>query len=201
MKRIKSILLVIAALLTISTSASAQFRWGIKVGMDVNKMSFDTSALESSNRTGFTGGLMTEFTVPIIGIGLDASLMYTHKGNNLKDKEDGATVKYNTDYLSIPVNLKYKFGLPVVGRLVSPFVYTGPCFSFLTSKKAVSDFFHNKTCDMSWNVGLGVQLLNHLQIGAQYGFGINDAAKVVMDDNKIEKVKNNTWTITAAYLF
>lgn len=198
MKRIKSILLVIAALLTISTSASAQFRWGVKVGMDVNKMSFDTSTLDSSNRTSFTGGVMTEFTVPLIGIGLDASLMYTHKGNNYS--EGGNTEKYNSDYLSIPINLKYKFGLPVVGKLVAPFVYTGPCFSFLTSKKAVSEFFENKTSDISWNVGLGVQLLNHVQIGAQYGFGINDAAKV-LSNNNWEKVKNNTWTITAAYLF
>ncbi len=57
---------------------------------------------------------------------------------------------------------------------------------------------------MGWNVGVGLELLKHLQISGGYTFGINNVAKniPVLGDNigKI-KVKNNYWTITAAYLF
>ena len=206
----KRILIALVAVLAVFGSASAQFRFGIKAGVDINKMSFDKSAVtDSKNRTGFTGGLMTEFTVPIIGLCFDASLMYTHKVNNATQVTTdangnavSANKNYNTDFLSLPINLKYKFGLPIVGNFVAPYIFTGPQFNFLMGKKEVKDFIKNKTCDINWNVGIGVQLLSHVQISAGYGFGINSAAKII--DGNVgggKKVKNNCWTVTAAYLF
>ena len=61
----------------------------------------------------------------------------------------------------------------------------------------------NKKCDVSWNFGLGVELLKHLQVAASYGFGINDAVKYVDSEMGNAGVKGNDrfWTITAAYLF
>lgn len=64
--------------------------------------------------------------------------------------------------------------------------------------------FKTKTVQMGWSVGLGLQFIKHLQIGAGYTFGINNIMKYVPQDY-VEvgtlKVKNNYWTITAAWLF
>ena len=77
MKSIKTILLVLALMMTVS--ASAQFRFGPRIGTEINSMKFDESAFSNENRAGFTGGLMCEFTVPIVNIGFDLSVMYVHR--------------------------------------------------------------------------------------------------------------------------
>lgn len=209
MKDLKKILLAAMAVIMVAFSASAQFRWGIKLGMDINKMSFEKNTLfDSDNRTGFTGGLMTEFTVPIVGLGFDASLMYTHKTSKLVEASDHSnSTNLNSNYLEIPIHLKYKIGIPAIGSLVSPYIFTGPNFGFLLSKKKFANLIERKNCDVSWNVGAGLQLFSHLQIGASYGFGINkavginNAADMIGVSSQLIEAKSNTWTVTAAYLF
>ena len=56
---------------------------------------------------------------------------------------------------------------------------------------------------MAWNFGAGVQLFNHLQVGASYGIGLNKTVEFtgVASNTKPIEGKNNYWTITAAWLF
>lgn len=202
----KRFAIAIVAIIALFGTASAQFRAGIKVGMDINKMSISKEAVtDKNNRTGFTAGVMAEFTVPLVGIGMDASLMYVHRlGEAVVDDNGTATeAKFKNDYLSIPLNLKYKVGLPGLGSILTPYFFTGPQFSFLLSKKDVNQFIKNKSCDISWNVGVGLQLVKHLQVAASYGFGINHAAKYIplLPNSNGKNVRNSGWTVTAAYLF
>lgn len=208
MKNFKRIMIAMLAVLAVAFSANAQFRFGVKAGVNISSLSVSNLGdnLSPSNRAGFTGGLMAEFTVPIIGIGMDASLMYVHRSDmNLKGDDVAKLDIPSTkgDYLEIPINLKYKFGLPVVGKFISPYIYTGPAFAFRCSKKAVTDAYESRAVDVAWNVGIGIQLINHLQIGAGYGFGLNNTLKYVNNANikGADTGKNNGWTITAAYLF
>ena len=107
------------------------------------------------------------------------------------------------DYIEIPVNLKWKIGIPAVGSLVTPYIFTGPSFAFLTKKEDIKHAYENKTFDVAWNVGAGVQLFNKLQIGASYGFGLTKAVEAFSDDVNAAGIegKNRYWTVTAAYLF
>ena len=77
--------------------------------------------------------------MPIIGVGMDASVMYVHRsGEDFTDYDEaGNEISTSTgrDYIDIPLNLKYKLSLPGIGSLVKPFVTTGPSFAFLVSKK------------------------------------------------------------------
>ena len=109
---------------------------------------------------------------------------------------------YNTDYIEVPVNFKYKLGLPGIGKIITPYVFTGPSFAFLTSKEAIKDAYNNKKVDIAWNFGLGVQLFSHLQIGASYGLGITKAVEAVTPVQGVNiNGRNDYWTITAAWLF
>ncbi len=130
--------------------------------------------------------------------------MYTRRNSESAvsaTDEDGNIYK-SRDYISIPVNFKYKFGLPVVGKVLSPYIFTGPEFAFLASKRAAADAWNQKKVDVAWNVGLGLQLFTHLQIGASYGFGITKVAeKISPVDGKSLDGKNKYWTVTAAWLF
>lgn len=213
MKSIKSILVVLA--LMVGLTASAQFRAGVKVGTEINSMHLDKTAFSNDNRAGFTGGVMCEFTVPVVNLGFDLSVMYVHRisqsatsstttgANADTDALLNSSRLKNRDYIEIPLNLKYKLGLPVIGKVFTPYVFTGPSFSVLTSKRAITNAYKNKAFDVAWNVGLGVQLINHLQIGASYGIGLNKTVEYLGLDKKTAPIegKNNYWTVTAAWLF
>ncbi len=216
MKNLKRIFVAIALILAIGMSANSQIRFGVKAGVALNDLKFSSDLdnlaenLDASNRAGFTGGLMLEVMLPIANLGVDVSAMYVHRSvettintaNGLTGIESGPikTTK-GRDYIEIPLNLKYKIGLPIVGNVVSPYIFTGPSFAFLTSKKAITDAYKNNKFDVSWNFGIGVQLINKFQIGASYGLGLTNAIESVDKSFEGAKIKNNFWTITAAYLF
>lgn len=181
--------------------AAAQFKIGPRIGIDVNSLHFNSDVFQESNRAGFTGGLQAEFMIPGIGLGLDASVMYVRRSSTFRDQEK---TKVNSDYIEIPVNLKYKLGLPIVGSFMKPFVFTGPSFAFLTSRRFFSDFVNKKT-DTAWNFGFGIEFVKHLQISASYAIGMSKAMDVLnlVESNKETRVegKNRYWTLTAAWLF
>lgn len=183
--------------------AEAQFKLGIRAGANMSSLKFNKE-VKSSNVAGFTGGVMAEFIIPGLGFGLDGAVMYTRRGSELKfsDIVDAAgnvigSNKSTTklDYIEIPVNLKYKLGLP----LVKPYIFAGPSFAFLVGDK-ISERFKERNFDTSINVGAGLELLGKVQISAQYGWGLNKTLKVKTLDETLNG-KNRYWTITAAYLF
>gem|GEM_PF-54186 len=194
----------LVAALFLAVPANAQFKFGPKVGMNISTLSLSgnlSDNFKANNISSFTGGLMAEFMVPVIGIGVDASLMYTRKGSELKDITSGISESKHVDYVEIPINLKYKFSLPVVGSILSPFVYAGPSFAFRVGDN-FKEQFKEKSFDTAINVGLGLELFNHLQIAGQYGWGLGSAMEVKNDlPDSVMKGKSRAWTITAAYLF
>ena len=212
MKKFKTLLALIVLVAASAIPAAAQFRWGPRVGVEVNKMSLNTDVFNNDNRAGFTGGLQAEFTVPIVNIGFDLSVMYGHRISqsdpisNTGSADTDAALESgrlrNRDYIEIPLNFKYKLGLPVIGKVFTPYVFTGPSVAFLTSKKAITEAYKNKSVDVAWNFGLGVQLVSHLQVSASYGLGLTKSIETIssFQGQKIEG-KNKYWTITAAWLF
>ncbi len=201
------ILIALVALLTIGT-ASAQLRFGVKAGVNVDNLKVSNlkeaaGIFDADNNCGFTGGVTMEYIAPVVGIGFDLSLMYAHLKAKMEDNGKMGTVGKN--YLEIPLNLKYKLGIPVISRIIQPMVYTGPSFAFKLDKSVFSNI-KTKTTQIGWNLGIGVELFKHLQINGGYTFGINNVAKYIgpVENNfNLEnvKLKNNYWTITAAYMF
>ncbi len=204
MKKFKTLLALIVLVAASAIPAAAQFRWGPRVGVEVNKMSLNTDVFNNDNRAGFT--------VPIVNIGFDLSVMYCHRISqsdpisNTGSADTDAALESgrlrNRDYIEIPLNFKYKLGLPVIGKVFTPYVFTGPSVAFLTSKKAITEAYKNKSVDVAWNFGLGVQLVSHLQVSASYGLGLTKSIETIssFQGQKIEG-KNKYWTITAAWLF
>lgn len=194
----------LVAALFLAIPANAQFKIGPKVGVNISTLSLGgdlSKNFQSSNISSFTGGVMAEFMVPIIGVGIDASVMYTRKGSDLKEITTGASEKQHTDYVEIPVNLKYKFSLPVVGSFMSPFVYAGPSFAFRVGDN-FADQYKNKSFETAINVGIGLEFFSHLQIAGQYGWGLGKAMEFENDVlNSALNGKSRAWTVTAAYLF
>lgn len=207
MNRFKRIVIVALLAIFTATSANAGFKFGIKAGMLVNKLSIDNATFDGKNRCGFTGGLTAEFQVPLIGLCFDASLMYSRMTAKITDPVPasgviGEPTTDNKNCFQIPIHIKYKIGLPVVGSIITPYIYTGPDFAFRLGRDDES-IVETKAFQCAWDLGLGVELLRHLQIGAGYSWGINNIAEKVIGVHTADNIKlrNNYWTITAAYLF
>lgn len=209
-KRTLTIAVVAIVAICSANSASAQLKFGLKAGIDINSLKFDNlkDNFSSENRAGFVGGAMVEFTVPAIGVGVDASVLYVHRSSktsvsDLYEEITGDKSSLSRDYIDIPINLKYKINIPVVSAFVKPFITTGPSFAFLASKKEITSALKNKSYDIAWNFGFGVELLSHVQVAASYGLGLTNTLEAVGATSNTSKIegKNRYWTVTAAYLF
>ncbi len=202
MKAFKVIFMTLLMIVGASAiTAQAQFKIGPRVGLTVNELHFNKSITDTDNQTGWTAGLTTEFTVPVVGIGFDLSAMYVRR--NAKFLSENKLTKDNRDYIEIPLNLKYKFSIPVVSKVLVPYLGVGPSVSFLTSKRNIEGAYQNKSVDWALNFGFGVQLFSHLDVNARYGVGLTKAVQTVSSQNTNAGIegKNRYWTVSLAYLF
>ncbi|KAA6349654.1 hypothetical protein EZS27_002982 [termite gut metagenome] len=200
MKKIVSIL-VIAVSMSIAIPVQAQIQFGVKGGVNlVGAPSTDANTTDIKRSTGFFIGPMIDFSIPIIGIGFDASLLYSQKGNKFNEK----TILQQG--IEIPVNLKYSLGL---GDFASVFAAVGPsAFINLDSEiksivpKSASDLnsVDYKVFELSFNAGVGVKLLGHFQAGVNYNIPVTNSAQLISKASR-SSIKTKTWQVSLAYLF
>ena len=184
-------------------SAQAQFKFGLKAGVNMSSMSLDKKLdnLKLKNLTGFQVGPMIEATIPALGFGLDLAVLYSQQSFELPVEITTGTfniekAKMNT--LQVPLNLKYKLGL--VPKLLKVYGTAGPYVSFNLSNLKTE--WKNKSFGAGLNFGLGVELLSHLQVGANYQVGLtNDYSSANLLSSAFSKGKPTTWSVTATYLF
>lgn len=192
MKKLKILLIAVAVIFFTSIPASAQFKWGIQAGMVTSDLKFSGENFSSSNRIGFTGGVTAQYNF-LFGLGVQGSLMYVHKSGNVKD-----SFSYKADYLTLPIHLKYNFSLPAINKLLRPYVFTGPSFSYMISKKITNI----KKGDIAWDLGIGADIINRIQLNIGYGFGCMNLVHALGQAQGYNlKIRQNSWTITLGYLF
>lgn len=210
MKKLYRICAIAAMILAavIPASASDIFRFGIKAGVDINKMSMSKDAFSSDNQAGFTGGLTAQFTIPIINVGADLSVMYVHRASEVLSPSteaeitDPGVLTLKKDYIDVPLHLRYNLALPAISKIIVPYVFTGPDFSFNLSRKIYKDY-KKRNFDCIWDFGIGLRLIDHLEIGASYGLGMTKALQYVGTaiNGNGSSGRTNCWTVTAAWLF
>ena len=200
MRKLFTLVVLVAATL-VTIPAQAQFKFGLKGGLNLTDMSFSVDDVDVSNRAGFFIGPTAKFTLPIVGLGLDASVLYDQREATLKGTDD--TIKQQA--INIPINLRYDIGL---GSLAAVYLAAGPQFGFNIGDKhqtLVEDVSEWKLNDSNFsvNVGLGVMLLGHLQVGANYNIVCGKTGEVTVIDGVEEafRGRSNTWQISAAYYF
>ena len=192
MKRVY--LLILALVAWMAVPAQAQFKWGIKGGANISSIHFSDlpETFSTDNLTGFHIGPTIELVAPFVGLGFDASILYSQTGMEI------GTQKIKSDYLNVPVNLKWKIGIPAV----KVFAAAGPYIGFRLGGGKIWDVIidevQSKSFSAGLNLGAGVELIQHLQISATYQLGLTDNYSV--KQLKIDG-KNRGWMISAAILF
>lgn len=191
MKKLLSTLMVIACL-ALAIPAQAQIKFGVKAGLNVSKLHLSEETFSSDNRAGFFVGPTAEFTLPLLGLGIDGSVLYNQFG---VDSEEGTSTKKS---IEIPINLRWTVGF---SSLVGAYVAVGPQFGFNVGDRWFDEVCEFKKNTTSFNVGAGLKLLGHLQVGANYNFALKDNGKIHSGDIEDIGFKQNTWQVSVAYLF
>ncbi len=206
MKKYLSVMMLAVALM-FASNVNAQVKFGLKGGMNITSLSFDSKVFNSSNKTGFFIGPMVKITVPLVGLSFDAAALYDQKEAEVSYTEDGNTVgasKVKMRYVDIPVNVRYGWGLSSVANI---FLFAGPQWSYNVGDKEFTWGNNNKLSlkksNMSINVGAGVTLVKHLQISANYNIACGNKAVEVQSSNGYDTAasNNNTWQIALGYYF
>ena len=211
MKKLFTIMLMAVA---IAMSSNAQVMFGLKGGLNLTKMTVSNSNVEDmfKNKAGFFIGPTVKFKLPIVGLGIDAAALYDQREAELEvDNISGGTEteKIKQQTIQIPINVRYDFGL---GETASIFIYAGPQFGFNVGDKSKDLFgvseWTLRSSNVSANVGLGVMLLKHLQLSANYNIALGKTGEVdlkqgwdVTKDTVLGKSKANAWQIALAYYF
>ena len=200
----KKFFTLVVLLATMTVAAQAQVKFGVKGGLNITSMKFDESVLDKSNQAGFFIGPTVKFTLPVVGLGIDAAALYDQRSAKVADE----TLKQQS--IQIPVNLRYGIGL---GSTASIYIFAGPQFGFTVGNKTteiindVSDW-RLKDSNLSANVGLGLMLLDHLQISANYNVALGTTGEVDLNsavnttwNTVVGKAKANAWQLSVAYFF
>ena len=210
MKKIISLVMFLAA---ITMPAKAQIDYGVKGGLNLTSMSLDAKVVDSSNQMGFFLGPTVKFTLPVVGLGLDASLLFDQRSSNVElESSEGQTLsdKIKQQSIQIPVNVRFAFGL---GDAASIYVFGGPQFGFnLSGKKSIgqiADWKFNSS-NLSFNIGAGAMFLKHFQATLNYNialgktgeFDVHSTAEDIKDvfNGKYDG-KMNAWQLSVAYFF
>lgn len=199
MKKVTGLVLIIL-MAFIAVPAKSQLKFGVKGGLNISSVHLNSDILKADNVTGFQIGPMIETTIPLIGVGLDAAILYSQKGMDVKS-ETGTSTNVKTDYIDVPVNFKWKFGLPIIKGYLAAGPYIGFRVGgdkFWEIPGSVVGQVKAKNFSAGLNFGAGVELISHLQVGINYGLGLTDNYSAEKYDLN---AKNRGWSVTAAILF
>lgn len=178
-------------------TASAQINFGVKAGLNINKMDISGGHnLDSDNRAGWFIGPTAEVRIPLVGLGVNGALLFDQRQTKFNDYST-----YTENFVSIPLNLRYSFGL---GSIAGGFLTAGPQFSCKIGDKNKTwddETYNTRTWATSFNVGAGVRLGGHFDIGANYNFACGKSGSYIFDNSESSKVKNNGWQVYLGYVF
>lgn len=211
MKRIISSAAIAIVMMLSAASAQAQIKFGLKGGLNVTDMSLSKEVFNADNQAGFFIGPTIKFSLPLIGLGIDAAALYDQRQAKVKGEVGYEQIyieerSLDSKYINIPINLRYGIGL---GSVASLNFFAGPQFGFNVGKKhqeLVDDATWNlKSSAFSINVGAGVTIASHFELSANYNLACGRTGDVTFSD-AVDKVfkkhgRANAWQIGLAYYF
>lgn len=181
--------------------SKAQIKFGVQAGVNMSNVSTKDLGGSVKSRTGFFVGPTVKFTLPVVGLGIDAAALYDQR----EGKGENEVLKSSS--IQIPINLRYGFGL---GSLAEIFAFAGPQFGFkLSGDKSWKDEATEwtlKSSNLSANIGIGATILSKVQAKLNYNVALGktgeykeaDAAGIMKE---IGSAKFNAWQVSLAYFF
>lgn len=201
--------LVAVMLMAIVPAGARGLSFGLKGGINTMNMNFDHHILDAKYRCGWFFGPSVRIDLPITSLGVDIAGFYEQREAGL----NGSTVRQES--FIVPVNLRLGFG---VSDDLGIYLALGPQFGFnigddafdIKDKEVVSSTFQLKKSSFSVNLGAGVFLSKHLEVGFTYNIAMGktgdasfrQAVKTITNEETYsDDSYAKTWTLSAAVYF
>lgn len=198
MKKIFTTIVLMAAML-VAIPAKAGINFGIKGGYNITNFSFSEDVIAKDNQQGFFIGPSLKIGIPVLPIGFEIAALYDQRDAKLEGE------KISQKSINIPINVRYELGL---GDMAGIYVAAGPQFGFNIGDKKFSfsntNDYEMKDSNLSLNLGAGIRLVSHLEIGFNYNIALGKTGEFNEVDgakNLVGNGKANAWQISAAYYF
>lgn len=198
MKKIFTTIVLMAAMLVV-IPAKAGINFGIKGGYNITNFSFSEDVIAKDNQQGFFIGPSLKIGIPVLPIGFEIAALYDQRDAKLEGE------KISQKSINIPINVRYELGL---GDMAGIYVAAGPQFGFNIGDKKFSfsnaNDYEMKDSNLSLNLGAGIRLVSHLEIGFNYNIALGKTGEFNEVDgakNLVGNGKANAWQISAAYYF
>ena len=210
-------MLVLCTLLLCATitAQTEKVKIGVKAGLNIASLTFDENELESSQKTGFTAGIMAE--IPLAkNFSVQPEVLYSQQGMKFSYSDiDVANSSYKStitlNYLNIPVMLKYYV-------LKGLSVQAGPQIGILlkSNNKYQDNFLgydnhenynlsdYTNAFDTSVNLGLGYQFKDKFYVDLRYNIAYSDVFKEANSNGNYvinSDMRNRVFQITIGYFF
>lgn len=183
-------------------SNGTEIKFGLKSGLNFAMIVGDDTD-NFDGKFGFHAGAVVEFPISE-KFSVQPELLYSSQGD--KETSEGMDIKYNFDYLNLPIMAKYyfteEFSLaagPQIGFLLSGEVKGGGVS--IDIKDVLKDI------DFGLGFGLGYELENGLNFSGRFNFGISN----IVDNNGSilgEQIdfadstnQNNVFQLSVGYIF
>ena len=199
MKKYLRFLFLISILASCAIPTSARLRYGFRFGGDIAAARLsETNDASLCNRSGFSGGLALEYQMERCGFAPDIALLYTRYNTRLL--ENGSSpVSFGRNFIEVPIHLKYKFWMKSFHDLIGPMIYTGPSVAFRIGNDDKAPL-SSKKVQPGWDIGIGFDIVNFIQISGGYRFGLGNASDSY-PGNPDALLRTNAWNISATLLF
>ena len=197
--------LLMAMMLMALVPASAQgVKFGVKGGINNTEMKFDKSVFDSDNRFGWFVGPVLSVALPVGGLGFDIAALYDQSEAKLNEE----TIRRKS--VLVPLNARLNLGLSDAAGI---YVSAGPQFGFNVGdnefkwkKSDVEQTFQLKKSSFSVNLGAGVYLTKHFEVGFTYNIAMGNTAEASFKQawdatTTNDDTKAKSWTISACYYF
>ena len=206
MKNFLTSMVLLAAIAVMPVGAQVKF--GVKGGLNNSNMKINYENLKNKGSYGWFAGPTIKALIPIgnLGIGADAAVFYDMR--RAKTEIDGVESTIKQQSIVLPINVRANFDIVKVFGI---YVATGPQFGFNVGKKevdldsfsAIKNHFQIRKSQFSWNIGAGIIIANHFELGATYNLGIGRTGEVkdMTTDEIRDTPKQKSWTVSAAYYF
>jgi hypothetical protein len=211
----KKYFVVILMAIVVAMPSRAQVRFGLKGGLNLTQMSVSNSSVEDmfKNKAGYFAGPTIKIALPIVGLGIDVAALYDYREAEIEvsnTQNNTVTEKLKQQSIQVPINVRYGVGL---GSTANLFIFAGPQFGFNVGDKDKKLFdeaaeWTLRSSNVSANVGLGLLLMDYLQLSANYNIALGKTGEVDFKsgtsaawDTVRGKAKANAWQIALAFYF
>ncbi len=211
----KKLFFTLLVFLTFFSAVKANpFNFGVTAGMNISKGETSSSVKYAGwspdTENGWFAGFQLKASLPVVGLGLDASLVYSQETISVPvETTNAGTLTTDTEklkYLALPLHLRYDLSIPGANWVVVPFIFTGPQAGLTLSKidKSYQDKITTKDLVWRYDLGGGVILLKHLQAAYSYSFPLSKTYEGKFSEKKDqfdEDYKSGVHRISFTYFF